>query len=164
VNSPGPFNLGAVRRRLGWAFVAYHRGLGKMPRHWKPWLLLLLCANMIMPLCFANRFEARVIFLVALLNGAIFVVLTAISGFSRLLGLGHVLWIPLIYYLWGRLDQIPSETMYGLWIRAVIILDAISLVLDASNVARYIAGERSDMVPGLGTDQALDQNVPTDAP
>ena len=29
------------------AFVKYHRGLGKMPLAWKPWLISLLLANMI---------------------------------------------------------------------------------------------------------------------
>lgn len=136
-------------QRLGWAFIHYHRGLGKMPIRWKPWLILLLVANMIAPLFILHRWEAQVVFGVALLNGATFVVLTAISGFSRLLGLGHIFWFPLIFFLWTRLAQHPIQTPVGVWIRAVIVLNAGSLVLDAANVVRYIAGDRGEMITGL---------------
>jgi hypothetical protein len=136
-------------RELGSAFIKYHRGLGKMPLHWKPWLAALFVANMIVPLFCMHKFEARVVFGVALLNGATFVVLTAISGFSRLLGLGHIWWFPLIYFLWLRLDTFPAASLYGFWIRAVIVLNAGSLVLDIANVIRYARGDRAEMVEGL---------------
>jgi hypothetical protein len=124
-----------------------------MPLRWKPWLISLLAANMIAPLFWIHRWEAQVVFGTALLNGATFVVLTAISGFSRLLGLGHIYWIPLVCFLWQRLDQVPGDTAYGFWLRAVIVLNCGSLVLDASNVVRYIAGDRDEMVGGLSQDR-----------
>jgi len=66
-----------------------------------------------------------------------------------LLGLAHLVWIPLILWLFTRLDQVPSDTDYGIWIRAVIGLNSASLVLDAANVLRYLRGERQEMVTGL---------------
>ena len=117
-----------------------------MPLRWKPWLLCLLVANMIAPLVWMNRQEAQVVFGVALLNGATFVVLTAVSGFSRLLGLGHVFWVPLIYYLWQQRLDVPPNTYFGGWLRAVMVLNLGSLVLDMGNVIRYIAGDRKEMV------------------
>ena len=131
------------------AFIKYHRGLAKMPLAWKPWLVSLLAANMIAPLFWINRLEAQVVFGVALLNATTFVILTAISGFSRLLGLAHVYWIPLICFLCLRLDLNPADTAYGVWIRAVIILNAGSVVLDAANVIRYFRGDHEEMVAGL---------------
>lgn len=131
------------------AFSRYHRGLRKMPNAWKPWLILLLSANMIVPLFWINRLEAQVVFGVALLNYLTFVILTGISGFSRLLGLGHIYWIPLIYFLWTRLEMFPPDTVYGFWIRIVVLLNTGSVVLDAANVVRYIQGDRSEMVQGL---------------
>lgn len=136
-------------RALGPAFVRYHRGLGKMPRRWKPWLISLLIANMIAPWFFITHVEAQIVFAVALLNGATFVVLTAISGFSRLLGLGHIWWIPLLIYLWTRLDIHPIESPIGIWLRTVIVLNAISLVLDIANVIFYVRGDRGELVQGL---------------
>jgi hypothetical protein len=131
------------------ALIRYHQGLAKMPPAWKPWLISLLVANMIAPLCWFNQLEAQIVFGVALLNATTFVILTAISGFSRLLGLAHIYWIPLICFLWMRLDLFPPDTAYGFWIRAVIVLDAGSVMLDASNVVRYLRGEREEMVTGL---------------
>ncbi|MEO8494265.1 MAG: hypothetical protein ABI614_04290 [Planctomycetota bacterium] len=116
---------------------------------WKPWLISLLAANMIAPLFFVQRGEAQLVFAVALIHGAIFVILTAWAGFSRILGLGHILWFPMIALLWPRLDLVPADTAFGIWLRAVIILDAVSLVFDVSNVARYLGGDRDEMVTGL---------------
>ena len=130
-------------------FVRYHLGLKKMPLAWKPWLISLLIVNMVVPFLWMNRLEAQVVFGVALLNYLTFVILTGISGFSRLLGLGHVYWIPLICFLWTRLDIFPPDTIYGLWIRIVIVLDMGSVILDASNVIRYCRGEHEEMVQGL---------------
>ncbi len=136
-------------RSLAEAFVRYHRGLGRMPRNWKPWLLSLLTANMIVPLFWIARVEAQVVFGVALLNGAIFVVLTAFSGFSRLLGLGHIGWVPLVWFLWERLPAYAPGTPFGFWLRAVVVLNSISLVFDTWNVIRYVRGDRGEMVVGL---------------
>lgn len=136
-------------RKFVKAFVRYHRGLRKMPLSWKPWLISLLVANMIVPWFWMNRLEAQVVFAVALLNYFSFIVLTGFGGFSRLLGLGHIYWIPLICFLWLRLEMLPANTAYGFWIRAVIILNAGSLLFDAANVIRYVRGDRDEMVQGL---------------
>ena len=138
-----------MKHSLGHAFVRYHRGLGRMPVRWKPWLISLLAANMIVPLFYITRLEAKVVLGVALLGGATFVVLTAFTGFSRLLGLAHFWWIPLVVFLSNRLDSYPATTAYGIWLRAVIVLDTGSLILDLANVVRYLRGDRNEMVAGL---------------
>jgi len=136
-------------RRFAKACVKYHRGLRRMPAAWKPWLISLLIANMVAPLFWADQREAQVVFGVALLNYFTFVILTGISGFSRLLGLAHIYWIPLIGFLCTRLETFPLDTPFGFWLRAVIILDAMSVILDAANVVRYCRGDRGEMVQGL---------------
>ena len=85
-------------------------------------------------------FLASIVFMTAL---------TAISGFTRLLGLGHMFWIPLLWFLWTRLDGAPSDTFFGLWLRVLITLNALSLVIDTADVIRYIAGEREETVKDL---------------
>ena len=76
-------------------------------------------------------------------------VLTGLSGFTRLLGLGHIFWLPLLYFLWNRLGQIPADDLFGVWIRILIAVNAISLVIDGIDVFRYIAGDRAETVKGL---------------
>ena len=138
-----------MKHSLVHAFVRYHRGLGRMPIRWKPWLLSLLLANMIVPLFYLTRTEAQVVLSTALLGGAMFVLLTSISGFTRLLGLAHLVWIPLVWWLFTRLEQVPENSVYGIWLRVVMVLNSLSLVLDATNVYRYVRGERQEMVAGL---------------
>jgi hypothetical protein len=146
-------SLMATKYTLREAFVRYHRGLGKMPLGWKPFLTCLLIANMIAPLFAMYRLECQVVFGVALLNGATFVVLTAYTGFSRLLGFGHIFWIPLIVFLALRLDKVPNDTnadvVHWVWMLVVICLNSVSLVFDVYNVIRYLRGDHEELVADL---------------
>ncbi len=131
------------------AFTKFNKGIMKMPVHWQLWLVLLLTVNLVVTLFFIDRLEAQVI-VGALLASALFMtILTGVSGFSRLLGLGHIFWIPLLYFLWMRLGQIPADDFFGIWVRTLITLNAASLVIDFIDVARYIAGDRQETVKGL---------------
>lgn len=53
---------------------------------------------------------------------AVMTALTHFTGFTRVLSLGHIWWVPMLYWLWGRLDQIPAEDVFGVWIRIVVTL------------------------------------------
>ena len=131
------------------AFIKFNKGMMKMPIHWQLWLLLLVAVNLIIPLFFLDRLEAQVVVGVMLASLVLMTILTAFGGFTRLLGLGHILWFPLLYFLWTRLSQIPGDDLFGIWVRALMALNAVSLLLDAVDVVRYIAGERQETVKGL---------------
>ena len=131
------------------AFIKFNKGMMQMPVHWQLWLVLLLTVNLVLPLFFLDRLEARII-VGALLASALFMtILTGVSGFNRLLGLGHIFWIPLLYFLWMRLGQIPADDFFGIWVRTLMTLNAASLVIDFVDVARYIAGDREETVKGI---------------
>ena len=131
------------------AFIKFNKGVMKMPMHWQVWLMLLVLANMIVPLFFLGRREAQVVIGVFVASAVMQVVLTSVTGFTRLLGLGHILWFPLLYFLWMRLEQNPVDDLFGLWLRALMILNAASLIIDVIDVGRYIAGDRSETVEAL---------------
>ncbi|MEE9597695.1 MAG: hypothetical protein V3V96_13045, partial [Acidiferrobacterales bacterium] len=120
-----------------------------MPIYWQLWLMLLVTFNLIIPLFFLNRLEAQVVVGALVASMILMTVLTAISGFTRLLGLGHVFWIPLLYFLWIRLEQNPADDFFGLWLRVLMIINAASLIIDVVDVGRYIAGDRSETVEAL---------------
>jgi len=122
----------------------FMKGVMKMPLAWRLWLLLLVAANLFVPLFHIERLEAQIVLIAMLASMAFMIVLTAISGFTRILGFGHIFWVPLLYFLLIRVGQIPAGDFFGFWIRAVIILNGISLVIDAADVIRYIAGDRKD--------------------
>ena len=143
---------------LARAFVKYHKGLGRMPWYWRPFLITLFIANLVMPLVFITRPEAHVVLLTTIANSALFTVLTAAQGFTRLLSLAHVPWIPLTYYLWTRLDNLPADDAYGIWLRTLIVLNAVSLLIDAVNVIRYLAGDREELVKGLSAERTAQES------
>ncbi len=131
------------------AFIKFNKGMMKMPVHWQLWLMLLVAVNLVVPLFFLGRLEARVVVGALLASLILMTILTAFSGFTRLLGLGHILWFPLLYFLWMRLDQVPADGFFGIWIRTLIVINATSLVIDSVDVSRYLAGDRAETVKGL---------------
>ncbi len=131
------------------SFIRFNKGMMRMPFYWQPWLLLLVTANVAIPLFFVDRFEAQMVLGTMVINVILMTFLTGLTGFSRLLGLGHYPWFPLLYFLWTRLDQIPADDFFGIWIRILMVLNALSLVMDTVDAARYVAGEREETVSGL---------------
>ncbi len=69
-------------------------------------------------------------------------------GFVRLLGLPHlVFWTPMLAVVLWRLRRAPppGPQRHVLWLFAATI--AVSLAFDATDVARYLLGERQSLVP-----------------
>ena len=131
------------------AFIKFNKGLMKMPIMVRLWLMLLMVVNLIVPLFFLNRLEAQVVVITFLASAMLMTMLTARSGFNRLLGLGHILWIPLLIFLGVRIDQIPASDFFGNWVRVLMVINAVSLIIDAVDVTRYIAGDRQETVKGI---------------
>ena len=130
-------------------FIKFNKGVLRMSWPVKVWLLLLVAANAVAPLFFLQHVEAQAVFATMMIGAMLMSLLTARFGFSRLMGLGHILWIPLLGWLALRLGQIPADDAFGLWIRGVMLLNAVSLVIDTVDVARYAAGDRKELVTGL---------------
>ncbi len=130
-------------------FIKFNRGVFKMPVGWQLWLMVLVTLNMVVPLFHLDYFEAQVVLGVFMASAMLFTVMTARFGFTRLLGLGHIFWVPLLIFLATRLDQYPADAFFGIWLRALIFLNAVSLVIDTVDVIRYIRGDRKETVSGL---------------
>ena len=131
------------------AFIKFNKGVLKMPVPWQIWLAALVAANLVVPMFFLQRLEAQVVLGTILVSMALMTYLTGRFGFTRILGLGHIFWVPMLAFLVARLGDIPASDAFGIWIRAVIVLNGISLTIDAIDAIRYIAGDREETVPGL---------------
>ncbi len=130
-------------------FIKFNKGVLGMSWPVKLWLLLLVAANAVAPLFFLQRVEAQAVFAAMMIGAMLMSVLTARFGFSRILGLGHILWIPLVGWLAFRLGQIPADDAFGMWIRGMIVVNAMSLVIDTADVVRFATGDRQELVAGL---------------
>ncbi len=123
------------------------RGLLSLAWPWWIWVALLGAVNMVAPLFFLQTAEARVVLAAFLVAASFQMGLFAQFGFVRLLGIGHILpWLPMLIWLASRLDGINAASPLGRWVLAVLVLDAISLVIDAVDVIRYAAGDRTPSV------------------
>ena len=98
------------------AFLRFNQGLLGMPIAWRLWLGLLVVSNALMPMFFLPQIEAVASLAAMFFSMGLMTLLTHWTGFSRL------------------------------WIRAVIVLDVASLLIDAGDVARWLAGDRGETV------------------
>lgn len=74
-------------------------------------------------------------------------VLFANFGFSRILGLAHIIWwTPLWLYLWRSRRQHPARVWTGRYVLFALGVIGLSLILDYADVARFILGERGTIV------------------
>ena len=131
------------------AFIKFNKGLLKMSTPVRLWLIMLVTVNLALPLFFLQRLEAQIVVGTMFVSMMLMTLLTALTGFSRIIGAGHFVWIPMLIWIWTRLGEIPADDLFGLWIRALMILNGISLIIDAVDVKRYIQGDREEMVKEL---------------
>ncbi|MFQ5664861.1 MAG: hypothetical protein ACE5I7_00355 [Candidatus Binatia bacterium] len=107
---------------------------------WVAWMVILNSASIV----FLRRREARWVLSAWIANMIFMSILFAVNGFNRLLGLSHVLWwTPLVIYLWRRLPALERSGAFAAWLRILLVTDTLSLVVDFSDVIRYLLGDRS---------------------
>jgi len=118
----------------------------QVPIGWRIWLATLMAANMVAPLFFLNHIEGLAVFVAINLGAITGTILYKQQGLTRLAGLMHWPWIFLLPFLWTRLDLVSASEPLGIWIRIVLILNSLSLILDAVDVVRYAVGDRQPIV------------------
>ena len=125
--------------------IEFMKSILSMKPPWPVWVAGLMGLNMVGPLFFIQTPEAQAV-LAATLAGAIFMMfLFSRYGFVRLLGLGHIFWVPLVVWLWGRFSEIGLNTTFGIWLTSVLVVNILSLIIDLIDVSLYIRGDRRPM-------------------
>lgn len=128
------------------SFIGFNKSILAMPVFWQVWVMLLVLGNMMLPFFFLENPESWVILAGILVSMFVMMTLFSTFGFVRLLGLGHSPWlitVPWLWYQWSRMDT--GNPFYH-WLLAVLVLNSISLVIDAVDVVRYCKGERQPTV------------------
>ena len=90
--------------------------------------------------------EAQIVLFTAIVGLGIMSVIYSEMGFVRLMGIGHIGWVPLVFLLWLRLDHATPGSAFGYWLIAVIVLDGVSLFIDITDVLRYSKSERQPLL------------------
>ncbi len=111
---------------------------------WVYWMVIMNLAGI---LFVVGRVEARWVVGAFLVNSLFMSWLNDTQGYTRLLGLSHVVfWTPLAVYLFRRLPSIETRTPFGMWLRVLLITIVLSLVVDYIDVVRYLLGERAPLL------------------
>ena len=98
------------------------------------WVLFLMLVNMA-SLAFWQEAIARLILMNFLASAMLMMGLYARFGFTKILGLGHFPWIPLLAYV---VTQIPAaEASFKRYLLVLSVSMAISLVFDTIDVWTY---------------------------
>jgi len=115
-----------------------------MPVFWQGWVAVLFSTNMA-AIFFLPRVEATVVLVGLGVGAALQMTMFARLGFVRLLGIGHIFWLPMVLWLVSRLGGLDDPLVYR-WASAVVLLCSVSLAIDGIDVARYVRGEREPSI------------------
>jgi hypothetical protein len=108
--------------------------LFKRPAYEIIWVFYMMMINMA-ALFFWEELLAKVIFIIFMLSSMLMMGLYSKFGFTKILGLGHILWLPLVVYI-----AVSLPGTEGLFFNYLIILLAttiISLLIDIYDVWSY---------------------------
>jgi hypothetical protein len=124
-------------------FYEFFKEMLKMPKPWLAWIFFLMVVNMAAPIYFITSIEAKVALLAIMAGATTQALIYDKKGWVRLLGIGHFHWIPMLIWFYLRLDMASDRSIFKQWLLSIIILNGISLIIDITDVARYLAGERT---------------------
>ncbi len=109
---------------------------------WIPiWLFFLMIIN-VASLGFWHEPLAKIILITFMISAMLMMGLYSRFGFEKILGLGHILWVPLLVYV---LIQFPTvETFFKIYLVVLSISIAISLLFDITDVWKYFTNRKSN--------------------
>lgn len=108
---------------------------------WVPvWVFILMIVN-VASVGFWNELLAKVIFVTFMLSAMLMMGFYSRFGFEKIIGMGHILWIPLLVSV---LMEIPaaSGTFKG-YLIVWSIFTVISLVFDVVDVWKYFTSRKN---------------------
>ncbi len=122
--------------------LGFFKAVFSMPGPIVVWVMFLFSVNLIPALIFIETLEAWVV-LGGLVAGAILQTwIFSKKGFVRLLGLGHVLWLPMVVWLGYRVPLADPGSLFAYALIAIVIVNSLSLAIDTIDVIRYVRGNR----------------------
>jgi uncharacterized membrane protein YGL010W len=110
-----------------------------LPRIWCVWLVGVNLGC----LFFLTHAEGQVVLGVTVLAVVAQSLVYMRLGFTRVLGTAHILWLPMFAWMAFRLDAIRADPALSYWLAVLVATNAVSFVIDSSDVFRFVTGERT---------------------
>jgi len=125
--------------------LGFMQNIWKMRWYWRIWVALLVLFNAVIPMLFIDSLEAQIVLTTFAMSASIQMYIFHHKGFVRLLGLGHILWLPMITWLLIHNSDMIFTSLFGIWMIILMIINSLSLCIDAFDVWRYWHGECSEL-------------------
>ena len=109
----------------------------RQPRYVVLWMAYLVVLNLT-SLWFFDQWLGKVVFGTLVICGVLITPLYLRFGYSKILGVAHVPWIPMMVYLWQNLPSEPSPLRT--WLIILMASNAVSLVIDARDAWLFSSG------------------------
>jgi hypothetical protein len=109
-----------------------------VPRLWCVWLVGVNAACVLL----LAHVEAQVVLAVTAVAVTVQTLIYQRIGFTRILGVVHILWLPMFAWMATRAETIASDPSLANWIVLLFATNAISMIVDAVDVIRFFLGER----------------------
>lgn len=110
-----------------------------VPRLWCVWLVGVNAACLL----FITHIEAQTVLAVTVIAVVVQTLIYQRTGFTRILGTAHILWVPMFAWFATRLEAIMSEPGLANWLLLLLVTNLISIVVDTIDAVRFIQGERA---------------------
>lgn len=128
------------------SMMKFMRTLFSLPISIRIWLGLLMFLNMLVPLFYITTLEGMVSLAAAMAGAVTMTIINERLGFVRLMGIGHVYWVPQVIFFGFRLDLAPTGSLFLYWMWSIIVLNSVSILIDGIDIIKYIRGERAPYV------------------
>ena len=109
-----------------------------VPRLWCVWLVGVNAACLL----FVAHIEAQVVLALTVIAVSGQTLIYQRTGFTRILGTTHVLWIPMFAWMATRIDVIANEPSLANWLVLLFVTNLGSMVVDTIDAIRFLRGER----------------------
>ncbi len=104
------------------------------------WVFYLMVINLV-SLGFWHEPLSKLIFITFMISAVLMMGLYSRFGFEKILGLGHILWVPLLVYILMQLPAVEASFKSYLFVLSISI--AISWAFDITDAWKYFTNPKS---------------------
>lgn len=110
-----------------------------LPHLWALWLISVNGLGLL----FVTRIEAQVLLAATVVAVSAMALSYQRIGYTRVLGVAHVVWLPVFAWLATRLETIAADPALAKWLALTLATNCVCLVIDACDIRRFLRGERA---------------------
>ena len=105
----------------------FNAGVRSLHPLWQLWVVGLLMVNGVAPMFFIGELAAVVTLAGMVSGGLLGLILVRLHGFTKLLGLMHLPWVPMLAAQVGLYPGFDGNDPYSLWLSLSVVVTALSL-------------------------------------